>query len=122
MFRNYFKTTFRNLWKNKGYSFLNIFGLAIGIACAALIFLWVEDELNCWLQGYEYRITISWSIFLFAGLLALFIALLTVSFQAIRAAVANPVESLRSEEFLTIGSSESNQSPRGFFSNSKNNS
>ena len=46
MFRNYFKTTFRNLWKNKGYSFLNIFGLAIGIACAALIFLWVEDELN----------------------------------------------------------------------------
>jgi len=46
MFRNYFKTTFRNLWKNKGYSFLNIFGLAIGIVCAAVIFLWVEDELN----------------------------------------------------------------------------
>ncbi len=46
MFTNYFKTTFRNLWKNKGYSFLNIFGLAIGIACAALIFLWVENELN----------------------------------------------------------------------------
>ncbi|MGN6532660.1 MAG: ABC transporter permease [Ginsengibacter sp.] len=46
MFRNYFKTTFRNLWKNKGYSFLNIFGLAIGIACAALIFLWVENELT----------------------------------------------------------------------------
>ncbi len=46
MFKNYFKTTFRNLWKNKTYSFLNIFGLAIGIACAALIFLWVEDELT----------------------------------------------------------------------------
>jgi putative ABC transport system permease protein len=46
MFKNYFKTTFRNLWKNKGYSFLNIFGLAIGIACAGLIFLWVEDESN----------------------------------------------------------------------------
>jgi putative ABC transport system permease protein len=46
MFENYLRTTFRNLWKNKGYSFLNIFGLAIGIACAALIFLWVEDELN----------------------------------------------------------------------------
>ena len=46
MFKNYFKTTFRNLWKNKGYSFLNIFGLAIGIACAGLIFLWAEDELN----------------------------------------------------------------------------
>src|SRR3954452_2776495 len=46
MFKNYFKTTLRNLWKNKGYSFLNIFGLAIGIACAGFIFLWVEDELN----------------------------------------------------------------------------
>lgn len=44
MFRNYFKTSFRNLWKNKTYSLLNIFGLAIGIACAGLIFLWVEDE------------------------------------------------------------------------------
>ena len=46
MFKNYFKTTFRNLWKTKGYSLLNIGGLAIGIACAALIFLWVEDELT----------------------------------------------------------------------------
>ena len=46
MFKNYFKTTLRNLWKNKTYSFLNIFGLSIGIACAALIFLWVEDEAN----------------------------------------------------------------------------
>ena len=46
MFKNYFKTTLRNLWKNKTYSFLNIFGLAIGIACAGLIFLWVEDEVN----------------------------------------------------------------------------
>jgi putative ABC transport system permease protein len=46
MFKNFFKTTFRTLWKNKGYSFLNIFGLAIGIACAGLIFLWVEDEVN----------------------------------------------------------------------------
>lgn len=46
MFKNYLKTTFRNLWKTKGYSLLNIGGLAIGIACAALIFLWVEDELT----------------------------------------------------------------------------
>ncbi len=46
MIRNYFKTTFRNLWKNKGYSFLNIGGLAVGIACAGLILLWVEDELT----------------------------------------------------------------------------
>jgi putative ABC transport system permease protein len=46
MFKNYFKTTIRSLWKNKCYSFLNIFGLSIGIACAGLIFLWVEDELS----------------------------------------------------------------------------
>jgi putative ABC transport system permease protein len=46
MSKIFFKTLFRNLWKNKTYSFLNIFGLAIGIACASLIFLWVEDEVS----------------------------------------------------------------------------
>ncbi len=46
MFQNYFKTAFRNLWKNKIYGSLNVFGLAIGIACAGLIFLWVEDEFS----------------------------------------------------------------------------
>jgi predicted permease len=46
MLKTFFKMTFRNLWKNKTYSLLNIFGLAIGIACAGLIFLWVEDEVT----------------------------------------------------------------------------
>jgi len=46
MISNYFKTALRNLWKNRTYGFLNIGGLAIGITCAALIFLWVEDEVN----------------------------------------------------------------------------
>ncbi len=50
-----------------------------------------------WLQSYQYRIDISWWIFLAAGGAAILIALMTVSFQAIRAAVANPVESLRTE-------------------------
>jgi putative ABC transport system permease protein len=50
-----------------------------------------------WLLDYEYRIKIEWTIFLAAGLLAITIALLTVSFQAIRAALANPVKSLRTE-------------------------
>src|SRR5690606_8201506 len=44
MIKNYLKTTLRNLWKTRAYSFLNIFGLAVGITCASLIFLWVEDE------------------------------------------------------------------------------
>tara|TARA_R110002096_G_scaffold26642_3_gene82038 strand:- start:5660 stop:8011 length:2352 start_codon:yes stop_codon:yes gene_type:complete len=46
MIFNYIKIAFRTLRKNKGYSFLNIFGLAIGITCASLIFLWVEDEVS----------------------------------------------------------------------------
>src|SRR5579863_9062025 len=45
MVSNFLKITFRNLRKNRSYSLLNIFGLAIGITCAGLIFLWVEDEL-----------------------------------------------------------------------------
>src|ERR1700748_129930 len=46
MIKNYIKAAYRSLANNKAYSFLNIFGLAIGIACASLIFLWVEDEVN----------------------------------------------------------------------------
>ena len=46
MLNNFFKTAFRSLWKNRTYSFLNIAGLAIGIACAGLIFLWVEREMS----------------------------------------------------------------------------
>lgn len=52
MFRNYFpaqhfvKTAWRTLWKNKGFSFINIFGLAMGIACSLLIFLFVKDEVS----------------------------------------------------------------------------
>lgn len=50
-----------------------------------------------WLEGFAYRIGIGWWIFGIAGIIAVFIALVTVSFQAIRAAVANPVKSLRTE-------------------------
>ena len=46
MFGNHLRSAIRYVSKNKGYSFLNFFGLAIGIACAGLIFLWVEDELK----------------------------------------------------------------------------
>ena len=53
--------------------------------------------MNSWLQDYVYRIHISWWMFVIAGLLAILVALITVSFQAIKAAMANPVKSLRSE-------------------------
>ena len=44
MIKNFFKVAFRSLWRQKGYSFLNIFGLAIGMACGLLILLWIRDE------------------------------------------------------------------------------
>ena len=53
--------------------------------------------MNQWLQNYAYRINISWSIFLVGGIAAIVIALATLSFQAIKAALANPVKNLRSE-------------------------
>jgi len=53
--------------------------------------------MNKWLQSFAYRTSISWTVFVITTLVALFIALITISLQAIKAAVANPVDSLRSE-------------------------
>ena len=44
MLRNYIKTTYRNLLRNKTFSLINIFGLSLGMACSLLIWLWVQDE------------------------------------------------------------------------------
>ena len=68
--------------------------VVIAMVIASPIAWWA---MNKWLQDFVYRINISWWIFLFAGGSAVVIALLTVSFQAIKAALANPVKSLRSE-------------------------
>lgn len=46
MFRNYFKLAWRNLFKNKQFTLLNLIGLSTGLASAILIFLWVNDEVN----------------------------------------------------------------------------
>lgn len=53
--------------------------------------------MNKWLQDFAYRVNLSWWIFIAAGLLTVVIALTTISFQAIKAAIANPVKSLRTE-------------------------
>lgn len=53
--------------------------------------------INNWLQGFAYRTTVHWWVFALAGAAAVLIALVTISFQAIKAAMANPVKSLRSE-------------------------
>jgi putative ABC transport system permease protein len=52
---------------------------------------------NKWLQNYPYRITLSWSLFASGGVLVILIALITISFQSIKTAIANPVKSLRTE-------------------------
>jgi len=72
--------------------FLRLVGIASLIAFP--IAWW---GMNKWLQGFAYRVNLSWWIFAIAGCTALLIALVTVSFQAIRAALANPVKSLRTE-------------------------
>lgn len=52
---------------------------------------------NKWLQNYPYRISMNWQLFAIAGLLVIMVALATISFQSIKAAIANPVKSLRTE-------------------------
>jgi putative ABC transport system permease protein len=139
MIKNYLKIAWRNLMKNKIFSFINILGLTIGITACMMIFLFkcssysigVRKVLGAsvfgivyllsgrftrliiiamaiaipvswwaignWLKGFAYRININWTIFLVACGTALLIALLTVSYESVKVAVANPVKSLRTE-------------------------
>jgi len=53
--------------------------------------------MNKWLQDFAYRVDIGWWVFAAAGAMVFFIALFTISFQAIKAAIANPIKSLRTE-------------------------
>jgi putative ABC transport system permease protein len=68
--------------------------VAISFLIAAPLAWWI---MNKWLQDFVYRVSFSWWIFLAAGAAALLIALVTVSFQSVKAALMNPVKSLRSE-------------------------
>jgi putative ABC transport system permease protein len=71
--------------------------LKLVIIAALITFPVASWAMNKWLQDFAYRINISWWVFLLAGVVAVVIALITVCVQAIRAAVANPVKSLRTE-------------------------
>ncbi|ULT27403.1 FtsX-like permease family protein [Sphingobacterium sp. E70] len=66
----------------------------IAILIASPIAWWIMDK---WLQDYSYRIQIQWYYFVIAGLLAILISMATISYQAIKAALSNPVNSLRNE-------------------------
>jgi putative ABC transport system permease protein len=72
--------------------FLKLVVIAILIATPVAWYL-----MNKWLQNFAYRISIQWWVFTVAGVIAITIALITISFQSIKAAMANPVKSLRTE-------------------------
>jgi ABC-type antimicrobial peptide transport system permease subunit len=81
-----------NLWQLLSKDFLGLILIACLIAIP-LAYYFARD----WLQNYEYRTELHWWVFAAAALGALVITLLTVSYQTIRAALTNPVKSLRSE-------------------------
>jgi len=81
-----------NITRLLSFDFIKLVMISIIMATP---FAWYA--MNKWLQDYEYRINISWLVFVIAGVMAILIALITVSYQAIKAAIANPVDSLRSE-------------------------
>ena len=81
-----------NLWGMLSKDFLRLVLFSLLVAMPTAWYL-----MRNWLEKYEYRSTMAWWIFVAAGLGALAITLLTVSYQSIKAAVANPVKSLRSE-------------------------
>jgi putative ABC transport system permease protein len=68
--------------------------VVVAILIASPVAWWATNK---WLQEYAYRVDVKWWVFVVAGIAAIIIALLTVSFQAIKAAIANPVKALRTE-------------------------
>jgi putative ABC transport system permease protein len=72
--------------------FIKLIGISIIIATP--IAWWA---MNKWLQSFSYRVNISWWMFALAGVIAILIALITVSFQSVKAAIANPITNLRTE-------------------------
>lgn len=90
MFKNYLKVAFVNLKKHKAFSFINIFGLAIAWPIVYL-------SLRLWFQGFACRTSLSLSAFFVSAVISIGVAVLTVSYQAIKSAVTDPVETLRYE-------------------------
>ena len=84
--------TIASLWKmlSKDFVILTVIACCISIPLSFAF-------MNNWLTQYQYRITLTWEVFTLAALGAVALTLITVSFQAVKAAVANPVKSLRSE-------------------------
>ena len=81
-----------HMWRMLSSDFLLLVGISCFIAIP-LSFYFMDG----WLQQYEYRTSLSWEVFVLAGSGALLVTLATVSYQSVKAALANPVKSLRSE-------------------------
>jgi ABC-type antimicrobial peptide transport system permease subunit len=81
-----------NLWQLLSKDFVVLVLISLCIAIPAAYYF-----MNNWLAQFQYRATLSWSIFASAGLGAIAITVVTVSYQSIKAALVNPVNSLRSE-------------------------
>ena len=75
---------------SKDFLLLIFHSLLLAIPCA-----WMAADK--WLSNYPYRIRLNWELFTFPGILVVLIAVATLSFQSVKAAMANPVNSLRSE-------------------------
>ncbi|MDQ6477905.1 ABC transporter permease [Dyadobacter sp. LHD-138] len=80
------------MWAMLSQEFVYLVSISCLIACPIALYF-----LSDWLKSYEYHISLSWEAFVFSAAMAIIITLLTVSFQAIKAALMNPVKSLRSE-------------------------
>lgn len=81
-----------NLWSLLSKEFVALVILSCMIAAPVAYYY-----LNNWLTNYDYRISINWQVFIWAALAALVLTILTVSFKAIKAALSNPIRSLRTE-------------------------
>ena len=120
MWKNYVVASLRKFRRTKIHTLVNVIGLTsvrkvLGASVGGIVLLLSKDftrlvgiafvvavpvayfAMSRWLEDFAYRVDISWWIFLIAGLAALGIALVTVSYQSIKAALADPVDSLRYE-------------------------
>ena len=103
MIQNYFKVALRNLSKlgasvtnivemlSKDFLKLVLLALMLGAPIAWYL-------MRQWLQNFAYRVELHWSVFVLVGVLAIGLAFLTISVQSVKAALANPVHSLRNEK------------------------
>ena len=84
--------SFKNIYSLLSINFLRLVGVSIVMAIPVGWYV-----MNRWLEDFAYKTTLDWTIFLMAGCIALIIALFTISYQSISAALIQPLRSLRNE-------------------------